>query len=462
MASRDDKRKSDEPESMRSYVAKLWRDRDSERHRGEDKGNEILVRLKHVFDNNNFEQQITDDDDLNEHFGEVFGIISLIKTLTRVASDEFLRVVLPHPNPSVLFVDSAAHYVDTKAFESAKLQHVNAVIYKIGYEFFEGYIASIEIVLPTAVNHREQSAELEFKKELSIVYFVKPLCCKCVLETAKKQLYNSVPVATPQQKLKFLVSYSQQIYRVANHTRDLSVRKISLFGGILGCFGLHSFTPFNFFVKNNSRNLVWTSYVMLFLAIIANWVLSIHMRVDAPLDEVDGIHIEPFTAHIPVFTPSEEHSSWFFGDADDHSDDSATAQAQAIQALKNKSFLKQLDQNIYQRFCINDDYREAGTCKIFDSPWKYSLSVQSIVDIIGYMYLIVAVIRLYIYALLFVPIAIEESTEALRNEKKRSLATTATGTVDNMMPKKTSEDKNDESKNQDEPDQERGVHKRYD
>ena len=47
------------------------------------------------------------------------------------------------------------------------------------------------------------------------------------------------------------------------------------------------------------------------------------------------------------------------------------------------------------------------------------MSAQDLIDCLGYLYLFIGSIRVYIYALLFIPIAYEESVEDLRNERKK-------------------------------------------
>ncbi len=213
---------------------------------------DLLRRVENTLDCS-WELYVQSDEAMDEHFGEPLGILTLLKTIDSVlgmrssqSTMELTRIVEPNRNIKP-FINRKDLYPDASAYHCSKISYVIDRIYRYGFQFFEGNVSGIELLLRD--------------KEIHRVYFVKPLSCNYVLDSTKTQLMGNIPTINPQSKLKYFVEVVSSVHRECYFTQKLSQLSLLGSGGNL----------FHFFFKNDSKNLDRLTGFMLFQVSFSGW-----------------------------------------------------------------------------------------------------------------------------------------------------------------------------------------------
>lgn len=187
------------------------------------------------------------EEDLSDFFNEAFSITMLRRTLADINQD-FKDDTEPAITP---FKDDRTLYVNEEQYMKAKHKNMMEMKYVAAYDFFNVWINCIEIVLDGKI--------FEF-------FFRMPMLCNFVLGRAKLDIVNKVSIESPEDKAKDFCGMTMDTYDQTLHTRELSKFGIRL-------PGMKPIRPFNFFLKNDSKNLMDISKYGLALACVLNFCL---------------------------------------------------------------------------------------------------------------------------------------------------------------------------------------------
>jgi hypothetical protein len=170
------------------------------------------------------------EDQLSDYFNEAFIWVMLKKELGKV-SEAFKESTDPIITP---FEDDISHYVNEEQYRKAKQVNVLETKYLAAYDFFNLWINVIEISLDGTLFDQ---------------YFRMPKLSNFVLGRTKMDIVNNVSIESPGSKAKNFCSMTQDAYVQTMHTLYLSQ---------WGCRfpGVKPIKPFNFFLKNDSYNLI--------------------------------------------------------------------------------------------------------------------------------------------------------------------------------------------------------------
>lgn len=207
------------------------------------------------------------EEDLINFFSEAFNIMALLHIL-KPHDAKFRQQV----EPTVPETDKAVQArMNAEAMVQAKNAQISAKKYQAAYSFFNTWIKVIEVF----INGRVYD-----------VYFRMPVLCHFVLGSEKAAIMSEVPVEPPEAKVKDFMVRCTQLYAMTQHTRKLSKWAPEGLGALKVINGGKPIRPLLFFMKNDSWNLIMTSYICMCLALVINGMLFSGLTL--PIDFTDG------------------------------------------------------------------------------------------------------------------------------------------------------------------------------
>lgn len=225
------------------------------------------------------------EEDLLDLFEESFNIMLLIHGLNPI--DNKFRESLDYRIKP--FDESLQLRISPEAFEEEKISHLIRSKYNRAYLFFDEWIKMVEVLADGKVHD---------------VFFRMPVLCHYVLGSEKDDILTLVNIESPEAKVKDFVNRCKDLYDMTLHTRNLSQWTPKALGWLKLIFKGYTFRPLLFFLKQDSKNLVMSTYVNLALALIINILLFLGLKVEDP----SNIHSIPV-----IISPTLSLATWSVG-----------------------------------------------------------------------------------------------------------------------------------------------------
>ncbi|CAD7946435.1 unnamed protein product [Amoebophrya sp. A25] len=209
------------------------------------------------------------NDVLQDFFGEAWELLMVMNQLAEV-DDDFKKQSRPNRHLADREF-GPLDFANEAERTRAEAQKTYAKKFVLGYDFFSRWLKSIEVVVDGRIYD---------------VWYRMPVMCDFVLGSAKRDIVNNISFSSPEEKAQGFMEMSEYIFAQTEHTRNLSKWEWPQFrGNHMVPSSLKR--PFNFFLKNDSQNLMRISEYTLYVAVVLNMILANNMYL-ADVNDVQG------------------------------------------------------------------------------------------------------------------------------------------------------------------------------
>ncbi|CAD7974777.1 unnamed protein product, partial [Amoebophrya sp. A120] len=222
------------------------------------------------------------NDQLQDYFGEAWELIMVMNQLSE-ADEDFKKAA--RPNFALAEKQfGPLDFANDSERQTAENARTYAKKFVLAHEFFSRWIKSIEIMVDGNIFD---------------VWFRMPVICDFVLGSAKRDIVNKINFSSPEEKAAEFVEMSEAIFAQTEHTRALSKWEWPMALLVPG----PAKRPFNFFLKNDSQNLMRISEYTLYIAVVLNLILGNNMYL-ADVNDVQG------DLHHPIYPILHADAYW--------------------------------------------------------------------------------------------------------------------------------------------------------